>query len=88
MCDHGVLVKGRGLEGHEHFGLLTTMTDKTVTLAEVSFSINETEYIGTGFSHRMRGDKYDEYTGNLIAVHRAVEKVEQMLYQERMRLGF
>lgn len=61
---------------------LLLANDKTMTLAEFSLKIGNETFTGTGNSRRVREDKYDERTGNLIAAYRALSAVVNILGQQ------
>jgi len=64
----------------EHSFILNT--DKTSTQTELAFSIAGVRYSATGSSWRVTGDTYDEATGSLLAVYRAVKQMENILRRE------
>lgn len=78
--------KGSHLIFDEDRQVLFLVTDKTATTAELTLTIGDTEYSATGSSWRVRGDDYDEYTGELNAVYRAVKQMENILRSEVERL--
>ena len=73
--------KGNALKTAKSVSYLTTVSDKTVTVAELYVNVNGTDYYVTGNSKLMPGDKYDAKTGEYLAVYRAVRQLENMLKQ-------
>lgn len=55
--------------------LADSMSDKKSTVAYVHVHVGGKVYDGYGSSRRMKGDLYNENTGDLIAYTRALEKV-------------
>ena len=62
-------------------------TDKTATIAQLMLKFSGQDYHAAGSSYRVRGDKYSEDKGNLLAVLRAVRQLESILADELRNLA-
>jgi len=65
-----------------NYGVYTSYTDKTATLAEISIDIGDTNFSGTGNSRRVREDGYNAYAGDVIAAYRAARQLAEVLKSE------
>lgn len=65
---------------------ITFHSDRKSTIAEIGISLSVGDsfeyFTGVGSSRRVRGDAYDERTGNLLALYRAVQHVAAELKKE------
>jgi hypothetical protein len=58
------------------------ITDNKSTIAEISVNVADHTFVGGGSSRRVKGDKYDKYTGDLLATFRAVDRLRSALKAE------
>jgi hypothetical protein len=79
-------VEGKPLQSRIAPTMVMFRSDSKATIVDISIALGNTHYVATGSSWRNSGDTYDEHSGNIIALSRAIEELKDILKTEAEKI--